>query len=451
MKAQGRSVYSTSPTVRNPDPGSREVMTARAWWLVALNLLIPGSAQLLAGDRRVGRFGVSATFVFWGLAIIALVVFFANRSVLFTLGTNPIALTIVQVLLGAYAVLWVVLTLDALRLVRIVRASPRARPFVAGLAVVALVTTAGGAAYGAHVAGVTRDTINSVFESGDFSEPVDGRYNFLLLGGDAGEDRMGLRPDSISVVSVDAETGSTTIIGVPRNFEQATFSEGSPMFEVYPNGYDCGDQCLLGYLYTVGEQNAHLYPDAEANGSNAGIEATRDAVEGVTGLSLHYYVLVDMHGFEQLIDALGGVQVEVPERIPYGPVTSPTPFGYFEAGSQRMDGQQALWYARSRFDGSDMDRMERQRQVQEAIFMQMEPSNVVSKFQSIAEAGSQVVRTDIPKVMLGYFVDMASKSRETPINTLELVDGGAIDTLNPDYPAIHSVVQDSLLSLVDEG
>lgn len=438
-------MHSATPTVRHPDTGSREVMTARAWWLVALNVLIPGSAQLLAGNRRLGRFAVSATFVLWAMALLLLVVFLIDGTVLLTLATNPIALTVAQVLLGAYAVLWVLLTLDALRLVRLVRAKPGARPFVAGVAVVALVVTAGGAAYGAHLAGVTRDTIVSVFQSGDFAEPVDGRYNILLLGGDAGADRTGLRPDSISVVSVDAETGATTIVGVPRNFERATFSEGSPMFEIYPNGYDCGDDCLIGYLYTVGEEHSELYPDAESKGSNAGIEAMRDAVEGVTGLHLHYYVLIDMHGFEQLINALGGVEVEVPERLAYGPVTSPTPFGYFEAGPQRMNGEQALWYARSRFDGNDLQRMERQRQVQQAIIAQMEPSNVVNKFQDVAKAGSQVVKTDMPDVMLGLFVDLATKSREHPITTLELVPDSGVDTIYPDYASIHAIVQESLV------
>ncbi|QEE62544.1 LytR family transcriptional regulator [Salinibacterium sp. dk2585] len=438
-------MHSARPTVRNPDTSSREVMTARAWWLVALNVLIPGSAQMLAGNRRLGRFGVSATFVLWAVALLVLVVYLIDSTVLLTLATNPIALTVGQVLLGAYAVLWVVLTLDALRLVRLVKASPGARPFLAGVAVVALVLTAGGAAYGAHLAGVARDAIVSVFQSGEYAEPVDGRYNILLLGGDAGADREGLRPDSISVVSVDAETGATTIIGVPRNFERATFSEGSPMFEAYPNGYDCGDECLISYLYTVGEENSELYPDAESKGSSAGLEAMRDAVEGVTGLHLHYYVLIDMHGFQHLIDALGGVEIEVPERLAYGPVTSPTPFGYFEAGPQRMNGEQALWYARSRFDGNDLERMERQRQVQQAIITQMEPTNVVSKFQAVADAGTQVVKTDIPDVMIGVFVDLAGKSREHAIATLELVPDSGVDTVYPDYASIHAIVQDSLV------
>lgn len=420
-------------------------MTRRAWWLVALNLLIPGSAQLLAGSRRLGRFGVSATFVSWVLGVVFLGVSLWVPNVLISLATNPIALTVGQVLLAAYALLWIVLTLDTLRMVRLVRAYPGARPFIAGVAVVALAVTAGGAAYGAHLAGVTRSTIAAVFESGDFADPIDGRYNFMLLGGDAGPDRTGLRPDSISVVSVDAETGSTTIIGLPRNMEHATFSADSPMFSLFPDGYDCGDECLLGYLYTEAENNPELYPDAAENGSTPGIEGMRDAVEGVTGLTMQYYVLIDMQGFSQLIDALGGIDIEVPERLAYGPVTSNKPYGYFEAGLQHMSGDLALWYARSRFDGNDLQRMERQRQVQQAIITQMEPSNVVTKFEAVAGAGAQVVKTDIPQVMLGYFVEMAGKSQKLPINTLELVPP-AVDTLNPDYEAIHQLVQGSLLS-----
>ncbi|PWB96353.1 LytR family transcriptional regulator [Salinibacterium hongtaonis] len=420
-------------------------MTTRAWWLVGLNVLIPGSVQVLAGNRRLGRFGLGATLVFWALLVIAVIIYFVDRNILIALGTNVIALTIAQILLAAYAVLWLVLTFDTLRLVRLVRAAPGARPLIAIVAVVALIATAGGAAYAANLAGVTRNTIAEVFASGDYEEPVDGRYNIMLLGGDAGPDREGLRPDSISVVSVDAETGSTTIIGLPRNFENATFSEGSPMFEAFPNGYDCGDECLLGYLYTEGEQRPELYPDAASQGSTAGTEAMRDAVEGVTGLTIQYYVLVDMQGFSQLIDALGGIDIDVPERLAYGPVTSKTPYGYFDAGPQHLNGEMALWYARSRFDGNDLQRMERQRQVQEAIIQQMDPANVVTKFQAVAEAGAQVVRTDIPQVMLSRFVEIAAKAQSLPINTLELVPP-QVDTLFPDYPSIYTLVQESLLS-----
>ena len=82
--------------------------------------------------------------------------------------------------------LWVLLTFDTLRLVRLIRTGPVARPFIAALSVIALVAAAGTAGYGAYLAGVTRSTVSAIFGSGQYQEPVDGRYNILMLGGDAG-------------------------------------------------------------------------------------------------------------------------------------------------------------------------------------------------------------------------------------------------------------------------
>ena len=61
--------------MRHPNASSREVMTKRGWWLVVLNFLVPGSAQVLAGSRRLGRIGLGATLLMWALAIV--VVLFA--------------------------------------------------------------------------------------------------------------------------------------------------------------------------------------------------------------------------------------------------------------------------------------------------------------------------------------------------------------------------------------
>ncbi|MGV2903504.1 transcriptional regulator, partial [Microbacterium sp. AGC62] len=101
-------------------------MAKRGWWLVALNLLLPGSAQVLAGNRRLGRFGLGATLLAWLLAIVAVGLALFARPVLLwlTIGGgffSAAVLTIVQVLLVAYVVLWIVLTFDALRLVRLVK------------------------------------------------------------------------------------------------------------------------------------------------------------------------------------------------------------------------------------------------------------------------------------------------------------------------------------------
>ena len=438
----------TNP-IRFPDLRSRQSMTTRAWWLVVLNLLLPGSVQLLAGSRRLGRFGVVMTFIMWALVVLGATIYFVNRSILVALATNVYALLAAEIVLIAYAVLWLVLTLDTLRLVRLVKIGPVARPFIAVLTIAGLVATAGAAAYGANVADVARSTISAVFDSGEYQEPVDGRYNVLLLGGDAGPDRMGLRPDSISVASVDAETGDTTLIGIPRNLEFVPFAADSPLYGPFPNGYDCGDECLISYLYTYGQEHPELYPEAEQNGSQPGIEAMRDAVSGVVGLELQYYVLIDMQGFDDLIDALGGVVIDVKERQPIGgqedafgqPINVE---GWVEAGEQRLGGWAALWYARARHGTNDYDRMQRQRDVQEAILRQFEPANVVTKFREVADAGRQVVTTDIPSVMLGLFVDLADKSRDLPLTRLEL-SPPEFDPVNPDFDHIRARVQESFV------
>jgi LCP family protein required for cell wall assembly len=425
------------------------MMTRRAWWLVALNLLIPGSAQVLAGDRRLGRFGLGATLVFAVLVVVGVLLGVFARGVLLGLVTNAIVVGVLVAAAAFYGVLWLVLTLDTLRLVRFVKVAPGARGLVAALGVLSLVVTVGGAGYAATT-GVSAIGLLNVFAGSTVEPPVDGRYNILLLGGDAGPDREGLRPDSISVVSIEASTGAATIFGIPRNMEQVPFVDGSPLYGPYPNGYDCGVECLISYLYTYGEEHPDLYPDAAAAGSRPGVEAMRDAVEGVLGLKLQYYVLVDMQGFKDLINALGGIDVHVEERVPYGSNThadgSPAdPIGYIEAGDQHLSGSLALWYARSRYGTTDYERMARQRQVQEAILAQFEPANVLLKFQGIAAASGEVVTTDIPASMLSYFVELAEKTKELPLQTIDFSPPLIPEESQPDYTLIRQTVADALV------
>ncbi|MCR8671017.1 LCP family protein [Agrococcus sp. HG114] len=430
--------------LRSPDTRRPEVMQRRGWWLVLLGFVLPGSAQVLAGNRRLGRFGIAATLVLLALLAVAGILWFAWRSALLTIVGNSIGLLVVEVLLVGYAVLWLVLGFDTLRLARLRAVEGGARAAIAAVAVLATVAPAALAGYGATLVDASRGLVANVF---DFArpavEPIDGRYTFLLLGGDAGDDRVGLRADSMTVVTVNAETGAATMIGVPRNLRNAPFSEGSPMWGPWPDGFDCtSSDCYLNGTYTYGEAHPELYPDAIANGSSPGIEATRDAIEGVTGLELQFFVLVDMHGFEDLIDALGGLELEVAARVPIaiegGPVEE-----WIEPGVQRMDGYHALWYARSRAGSSDYDRMERQRQVQEALIAQFTPQTLLTKYSELSAAGQDMVQTDIPQAMIGSLSELALRTRSIPITNLELVPP-QVDTGDPDFEAIHAMVQAAL-------
>ncbi|WP_127792889.1 LCP family protein [Agromyces sp. LHK192] len=452
----------TASPIRHPDLASRDVMTRRGWWLVLLNLLIPGSAQVLAGNRRLGRFGLGATMLLWTVAVVAIVVWIWWPTVIYTVATSTIGLWLFAAAAVFYAVLWVVLAMDTLRLVRLVRTAPTARAFIAAFGVVAMVLVAGAAGYAASLATSASGLLSSVFVAGP-SQPPDenGRYNIMLLGGDAGPDRDGLRPDSIRVVSIDAESGHTVTIGLPRNMEDVPFPDGSPLHAVYPEGYGAidgceVDVCLLNSIYTEVElRSPEMYPDAVSRGSEPGIEGMRDAVEGITGLDIQYYALIDMAGFQQLIDALGGVTIEVADRIPMGAghdeegneveITE-----WIEPGTQVLDGFHALWYARSRYGTSDYDRMARQLQVQEAMLSQFNPANVLTKFQEIAAAGSQVVKTDVPQSMLPYFVDLAGKARSQPITDVPLVPENGFEPEDPDYAVASELIGRALIPPTEE-
>jgi LCP family protein required for cell wall assembly len=268
----------------------------------------------------------------------------------------------------------------------------------------------------------------------------------MLLGGDAGPGRDGMRPDSMSVLSIDANTGQAVSIGVPRDLDPVPFSDGSPMQKIYPDGYGYNDTCdvdvcQLNSIYTEVElYKPKLYPDATKQNSQPGIEAMRDALEGVTGLKIQYYVLIDMEGFAQLVDSLGGVTIDVKEKLPIGGDAQGNGVtGWIYPGVQHMNGYTAQWYARSRESTSDYDRMARQRVLEDAILKQFNPVNVATKFQDIAKAGQQVVKTDIPQSMLGYFVDLGMKTRKLPVQNLELVPP-TIDPSDPNYDQIHEMV-----------
>lgn len=422
-------------------------MHRRAWWLLLLTVLVPGSAQLVAGNRRLARIGITATISFWIFFLLLLGLGLINKGIAIWLVTLPVLIWILSGALILYSILFAVLTVDTLRLMRLGRLYSRERWITLGAVVLAGVLGTSAISYAGNLAGVQANFIGSIFNQGGFTSPVDGRYNIMLLGADAGSDRFGIRPDSISVISIDAATGAAVNIGIPRNLQHAGFSKGSPMNEIYPNGWNCGLECLINAIYKDVEDNhADAYPDAVAKGSTPGTEATRDAVEFVTGLEIQSYVLVDMASFKELIDALGGIDINVKERLPIGGQLDDLSDvkGWIEAGQQHMDGYTALWYARSRHSTSDYDRMRRQHEVEQAVLSQVDPATILTRFQAIASAGQKMVRTDIPSAMLSQYVELAGKARTLGIKELSLVPP-AIDVIHPNFSAIHDMVKESFV------
>ncbi|MCP1413059.1 LCP family protein required for cell wall assembly [Paenarthrobacter sp. A20] len=438
--------------VRYPSGASAPVRTKRAFVLVLLTLFIPGSAQIVAGDRKLGRVALRITLTVWALALLTLFIALVNRTMLLSIVTHPVGSLIIIVVLVALALGWAYLFLNTLRIIRPTLLAPGMRPIIAVVVAVSTILASGSLGYIAYVLNVSRNAIGSIFNAGPAIDPVDGRYNFLMMGGDAGDDRTGRRPDSLSVISVDAKTGESAIISVPRNLQNAQFSEGSPMREVYPEGYNCGDECLINAVNTEVTNN---YQDLYPGVADPGAQATLEAVSGTLGITVQAYVLVDMDGFAKLIDAMGGIRIKAGGWVPIsGPVTDEAngihgmPDGWIPAGDQHLDGFHALWYGRSREFVDDYARIARQQCVQQAMLKQLDPATLLTKFEDIANAGTKVVDSNISSNQLGSFVDLALKSKNQPVKRLTIgpPDFDTSFSTVPDFDLIHSKVQEVLAS-----
>jgi anionic cell wall polymer biosynthesis LytR-Cps2A-Psr (LCP) family protein len=286
---------------------------------------------------------------------------------------------------------------------------------------------------------------------------------------------MGLRPDSISVLSVSAETGMAVNIGLPRNLQRIQFKEGTPIRSVYPYGFNnnCEGECFLSSIYKVTMDNhKDLYPGIGKKGSTAGIEATRSAVEWVTGLEIDAYVLINMDSFVELIDALGGIRVNVKKALPIGgqqdcrqsfepsdpaakenyragtpPETlgwyCPDALGWIEKGIQNMDGRTALWYARSRHNTNDYDRMKRQREIQNIVLKKIDLQTLLFKLNAVAGAGAKLIKTDIPGSSLPTLMDLALKARSSGLKSLQLTSP-TIEANNPDFRLMRQLIQQKI-------
>lgn len=422
-------------------------MRKRAIWLFVLSLILPGSAQLVAGNRRFGQLALRTTLV--GLASLLLfgLLFLINRGWALTLITAPILGIPLSWLIFAYGIFYVVITVDTLRLAQLGRLYPAAKRVLLALFLVVAVAGSGTYITAANTLRTADDTVATIFKQSGFTGAVDGRYNILLLGSDAGPDRISVRTDSIKVLSVNASTGATVVISIPRNLQHVPFPEDSPLHEVYPNGFrPQTEEPLINAIYKdTMDHHADLYPNAEAEGSTPGIEAMRDAAEGVTGLKIQSYVMISMEGFSQLIDALGGIDVTVLKDLPIGGERDDLSDvrGWLRAGKWHYDGYHALWYARSRHNTTDYDRMRRQTEVINATLKQANPANVFFNFEKVAGATKNVVFTDIPSGALGTYLDLAirAKANKHAIRALDLIPEKGFEPDLPNYDKIHAAVK----------
>ncbi len=267
------------------------------------------------------------------------------------------------------------------------------------------------------------------------------RVNIMLLGQDAGPDRTGTRPDTIMVASIDTKTGRTALFSIPRNLQYVRFPEDSAPAEEFPDGftYFGKDQNLINAVWSWAEG---VRPDLFPGDDNPGLTATTMAVEETLGLEVDYYAMVNLQGFADLVDAIGGVDLEVERDIPIGGGASKVE-GYVKKGWQHLDGFHALWYARSRHGSNDFDRNCRQQRIVRTVAEEANVSSLALNIPKLVGATERNIETDIPRTQVEAFVDLAQRIQKGgfksyPINPSVTPSG------NPDYPYIKEWVQASI-------
>lgn len=419
---------------------SQATVFRRGATMLAMSLVLPGSAQLAAGSRRIGRWGVRV----WGLAVAALLLavllLLAARNVLLTVLTTGWVLWVASWLVLAAGLFWAFILVNAWWAARPRDMGTTRAVLLGGVALVLAVVIAYGTVLTASALRASGDAISSVLGGGGDTKVKDGRYNILLLGSDAGNDREGARTDSVTVASVDARTGRTVLFGLPRNLEDVPFPESSPLHALYPNGYGCEThECLLNAIYKLGWDNKKLYPGVK----DPGVQAVEEAVQATTGLQLNYYAMVDMYGFKDLIDALGGVNIDIGIQVPVGGDQA-TATSYIEPGpSRHLTGAEALWFSRQRTGSTDYARMQRQKCVMSAMLHQMDPMTVATKFGQIATATGQVLVTDVPSDQVGTLAELALKARSLDIRNV-IFSPPLIAPGSPNFAVIRQTVADQI-------
>jgi LCP family protein required for cell wall assembly len=207
----------------------------------------------------------------------------------------------------------------------------------------------------------------------------DSPVNILLLGADQRAGVEAVRTDALVLVHLDRKAGKVSMLSLPRD-----------LWVTIP-GYR---RNRINAAYPIGEQEI---------GPGGGAALAKATVGDLLDLKVDYFVMINFQGFEEIIDLIGGVQIDVPKAID-DPAYPTENFGTtrvrFREGKQWMDGDRALKYARTRHGDSDFGRNQRQQQVLMAIFDQARRQGLLSQLDNLDNytgALRDYVRTDMSR------------------------------------------------------
>lgn len=277
-----------------------------------------------------------------------------------------------------------------------------------------------------------------------------GRVTVLLAGGDAGPGRSGLRTDVMIVATLDTETNSAVLFSVSRelvgfpvparwerlfHWREEVFWEAAvswweagtslatdpPPEEFEPEGI-WPDRYNSVYPYTQGVVEAY-YPGSP----DPSMDALADTLELSLGIPIPFWILVDMQGFVDLVDAIGGVDVNAlePMHVTFSPEREDAEEIRIDIdpGRHHLDGRLALAYVRNRSDSNDLVRTRRQRCMLREVAASLDPLTVISNFGAISDAIRSNATTNIPLRLVPELVGVAGNLDRDRISTMAFEAG----------------------------
>jgi LCP family protein required for cell wall assembly len=465
----------TSPAGHRSAPRGRRIRSHKAErqrtlgqtvGLTLLSALIPGLGLLMGGRRRLGAAVMSVTFGLLGLAVVIVA---TRRDEVFQLVVDPTQLLVAAGVLIVLGLCWVAIVISSHRLIRPGSVSTAGRAL--GAAFVGLLCFAIAAPMAVATQNVIaqRGLVRSVFASEGNSksatrQKVDKddpwaktpRLNVLLLGADDGQGRQGIRTDTVILASINTKTGATALMTFPRNTVKMPFPEDSPLHEAYPDGFwKAGTDPMSGdaatyYLDAMYRNVQEAHDGILGPSDNQGADILKTSVGEATGLKVHYYVQINLRGFEKMVDALGGITVNVNYPVPVGGDDHGTigdksddtlPIRYITPGRDRhLMGTDALWFARGRYGvpTADHARQVRQRCTINAIVGAADPATVLTSYQQIASAGKNILRTDIPQELLPALLELGLKVKGAKVTNINLTQH--LKYGHPDFDGVRETI-----------
>ncbi|MGB6004048.1 MAG: LCP family protein [Ornithinimicrobium sp.] len=451
-----------------PGPAGSAKSIRRTYVLTALGTVIPG-AGLAMTRRRAWGIALFCAATFTLFAVFLFVLSRGAEASALDLGARPQLLQRLGILASVAVLIWMAsVAWTALTARPRILSSGQRFGLVAFTGLMCLLLAAP-TALGWRYVNAHSDAVERIFVGREDGSPSPlatpdleqedpwadtPRVNVLLLGSDGSDERDGIRTDTMLIASIDTKTGDSILFGIPRNLEKVPIPDDNPLSELWPNGYNCGDQCLMNSIWTQAVGFAEARPELYTDDSNPGLTATREVLGAVIDQPIDYSVIVNLEGFQDLVDAMGGVEINVQERLPMGgrtgtnsegrPILIPgSESGYLEPGVQQLTGYEAMWYARSRITTDDFSRMRRQRCVVAAVVDQVNPMTMIQRYPTIVGVAGDNIKADISAEELPAWAELVSRVQGASIKSLPFTIENT-DVADPNYDRLQKMVREAI-------